>query len=155
MKYYTMKECFDACGDEDFPYIDGQFNIDKNITKNMIVTDIGPTFHWEDIHSDKWQIKRAEPKVLSIDDIVEDTAKIGAIRHFETITHPKEALQICAKKADKNGQLREWQRPEQVELREACQDLSDKRGKPRCITDEVTRICEAVKNLKPPYENDL
>lgn len=59
-EYYTIKECFDVCGDDDTPYIEDGFNSGDMYPKRIILDD--PLDFCPDIdsaRSDKWQIKRA------------------------------------------------------------------------------------------------
>ena len=63
------KECFDACGDDDVPFIEGKFNSDEMYPKRILLEDpLDVVVHLEYIFSDNWQIKRAEPKVLRADE---------------------------------------------------------------------------------------
>jgi hypothetical protein len=55
---------------------------------------------------------------------------------------------VC--EGDKNGRLREWMRPEQVELREAVEDYTALCA--LCVSDEFFRMKNALENLKPPYK---
>jgi hypothetical protein len=52
---------------------------------------------------------------------------------------------VC--EGDKNGRLREWMRPEQVELREAVEDYTA-----LVVSDKFFRMKNALENMKPPYE---
>lgn len=69
-KYYTMKECFDACGDDDKPFVMGLYNDELTLTKKDTIKHYHPP-SIEAAISDKWQIQRAEPKVLTADEIME------------------------------------------------------------------------------------
>lgn len=72
MQYYTMKECFDACGDDDIPFIDGSYNSTAMNSKEFLHAN--PFFSQPSLNqalSDKWQIKRAEQKVLSAEELLE------------------------------------------------------------------------------------
>jgi hypothetical protein len=162
-KYYTMKECFDACGDEDFPYVEGLYNDYPHVSKKMIIeTDLSPCV--EAMLSDKWQIKRAGPVVLSADDIIRNEySRRGAdYNEFDgewDNVCVKTALSMCTKGGIKNGHLEEWQRKEQVELREAAIDVSmlyhyfkDHLGPDVCGI--LNKLNKALNNLKPPYEQD-
>jgi len=81
-KYYTVKECFDACDDEDVPFIDTdeiKWNYDSQLTKaQLIEKDHLPDYN--ELLSDKWQIKRAEPKVLTHNESFDELDKIFQTR---------------------------------------------------------------------------
>ena len=96
--------------------------------------------------SEKWQIKRAAPKVLSAGDyaktellntsfVQEDGTKIDWYWKFV------EAFNA----GDKNGQLREWLRPKQVALREAVKN--ELKG------NHTATLEFAYYNLMPPMED--
>lgn len=114
--------------------------------------------------SDKWQIKRAEPKVLSAEEMIDGI-------HFNfsdgKAIFAKDEIKRYTKRCFQNGQLREWQRPEQVELRESLEKVVEylekvveyydkhKNAFPQMTMisfdpDIIKRIYEAVMNLKPP-----
>lgn len=85
----------------------------------------------------------AEPKVLS--------AGEACIEEFgnRPLGSREHAYIDGFNEGDKNGQLREWLRPEQVEARKALNKL---RG--MCTSSNHRSIADrAFKNLKPPYED--
>lgn len=147
-KYYTMKECFDACGDDDMPFNEengGYNNGPRKKTKAELLKNINA---WDNASSlffslsDKWQIKRAERKVLSTDKIWHkiDNRTVSAKWSNDDIVY---AMNISSQ----NGQIREWLRPEQVELREAVRLLCARKDDGHPLT---TRLVRAFENLKPP-----
>jgi hypothetical protein len=155
-----MKECFDACGDDDAPFIQiGSrcWNQALRSKKHLLLNDaVVPVYY---IQSDKWQIKRAEPKVLSAEKIAKQFCEEFGIYAEGQHIISKQFLDILAKTADKNGQLREWLRPEQVELRRVAENAVDSYGKlTGCYSQTVTKyyheLKDELKNLKPPYEKD-
>lgn len=165
-KYYTMKECFDECGDDDKPFINNGFNCDMSDTKSEIINYSKLDISYSEIYSDKWQIKRAEPKVLSAEEWINKRIKIlsqpNVIGNFHW--HTKD-IYDCAEYFLKNGQNREWLRPEQVELREALKKCfyyprgrtkhEDKRVHDSCRvfnSDYIKEVFDALDNLKPPRE---
>ena len=84
-KYMTMREAF-QCGDDDKPYIEDGFNCTLTYTKKQILqkqrpeTDPCTVFKMvKDSLSDKWQVQKAEPKVLT----VEECFKKYSIRQME------------------------------------------------------------------------
>jgi hypothetical protein len=147
-KYYTMKDCFDACGDDDMPFCaldSGEWNVNRLSKKIILEKDCTPA-SWRYIDSDKWQIKRAEPRVLSMKEIYnscyEETGSKPIMGTFS---------RDMLRKADLNGQLREWLSPEQVELRRVAANW-------RQIAIEKGFGCadlwRVLNNLKPPYERE-
>lgn len=135
-KYYTMEEALQECCDEDFLVHEECYRVYRTIkVKKKDIYDFPMT--WHEYNSNKWQIKRAEPRVLSaVESLEYYKNKPGPAGYFD-----QEMIEMF-NKGDKNGQLREWLRPEQVELREAVEDLF-KGG-------STTRVTDAIKNLKPP-----
>jgi hypothetical protein len=160
-KYYKMEECFDACGDDDSPFciLDNgdEWNASSLSKKIILEKDCTPT-SWLYINSDKWQIKRAEPKVLTADEYIysinsKEIVKDG--RYLFTWDKMRE----CFNYSRKNGRLEEWQRPEQVELRDAAIDVfmlyhyfKDHLGPDVCGI--LNKLNKALNNLKPPYGQD-
>jgi hypothetical protein len=92
----------------------------------------------------KGRIITAEPKVLSD----EEAKEVWKQKYYPHTSADNEGIyREGFSDGDKNGQLREWQRPEQVELRKAAQDFVWS----SCGT---TKLKNALENLKPPYECD-
>lgn len=119
-KYYTMQECFEACEDDDIPYIEGSFNIGYIRPKKSIMgKQKDYLFTVDDAFSDKWQIKRAEPKVLSPKEILKKVSESEP----QTLQWKKRDIEYAIELADQNGQLREWLRPEQIKLRNIVEDF--------------------------------
>ena len=164
-KYYTMKKCFDDCGDNDIPFISAEhikhgYNITGK-TKRFISENNGNLgMSVKVCFSDKWQIKRAEPKVLTAGDYIK--TEIG-LRFFKTNREELIAMnwgKSGFKNGDKNGQLKEWLRHK--ELREAVAGVFTNFGESNTLpgrykrvfdiinTDPkaVERIYDALENLK-------
>jgi hypothetical protein len=92
--------------------------------------------------------KRVEPKVLSAEEYVKK--EFGESTESYANAAILGSIEVVYQDGDKNGQLREWQRKEQVELREAIE------GYFNCKFGEqssIIRVKKALENLKPPYEN--
>jgi hypothetical protein len=154
-KYYTMKECFDACGDDDIPYnTDTQYNLNPTVLKTKSdILENRLNIGLQSALSDRWKIKRAEPRALSAEEIA-----------YKIATNPYRVSDfgtLCAAEGIKNGRLEEWLSTEQVELRKAFQKIYDfyKEHRPtslmRLISFDdrfIERLCNAFENLKPPYE---
>jgi len=147
-EFYKMEPCFESCGDNDKPYVKGLYNDDLMLTKKIAIEHHHyPSF--EAAFSDQWQIKRADPVVLSAEEIV-----IGAIlncsHHIEgdRTTLPSNQLRFIAEKCIENGQILEWQRNEQVEFRHRVKDLLIH------YPNDYYDLKRALKNLKPPYEKE-
>jgi hypothetical protein len=133
-----MKECFDSCGGEDWMTHEGIKKLKKKDINRYYFT-------WEQMNSDRWQIKRAEPKVLSADECLKECYG-GMEKNFGC-----SAMQHMFDRGDENGQLKEWSRPEQVSLRETLKELFSipyYGEKPEALMAAM----EALNNLKPPYE---
>lgn len=151
-----MKECFDACSDDDIPYIKDSFNYFAQKTFGELKKIDGSDYHFIEImewgDSDKWQIKRAEPVVLSASEIfiqVYDESDPGIWLNDD--------IRNAINKSIQNGQLKEWLRPEQVELREAIDSLKEAHKlftRTHPFYKEHGRLFKAFENLKPPYERD-
>jgi hypothetical protein len=136
-KYYTMSECFEACQDNDIPFIEGGFNHGLKLTKSKLINeDLSPSI--KEHLTDKWQIKRAEPEILSVSKILHDTIGDNHITLPEVIKYGEHC--------DKNGQLTEWLRPEQVELRRIIESYLNNVPYPE------PEIKKAFEKLKPPYQ---
>lgn len=137
-----MTECFEACRDDDSPYEDDGWNSGEKITKREIYSQ-GVNFPiLKSMRSDKWQIKRANPDVLNIDEIA-NKYKLGDWSGYGN---------AC----DQNGQLREWLRPEQVELRDAAKTVLNNHFGWTMDTASSAKLAllqAAFENLKPPCEN--
>ena len=155
-KYDTMQECFDACGDDDYPFnAETDFNIHRMATKKELMSVDILQITPNNLKSTKFQIKRAEPKVLSVDEIVKKatdwTKTTSSVSHDNEIEYHN--LLRTAERGDKNGQLREWKRPEQEQLRTAVQKFLKIIGQgPK--SPEIIEMIRTFGNLKPPYEND-
>ncbi len=119
IKYMTMSEAF-KCGNNDSPFIDGEFNSDKDFTKKGLLelSEYDGFKPWpspKNQLSDQWQVQKAEPKVLTAKEVWDGGHFMHGI-FDETIS--VSTFNRIFKSGDKNGQLREWLRPEQAELRD-------------------------------------
>ena len=121
-KYYTMKECFDECGDDDTPFIeDDGFGFNqhipntKKVLMDMDVLFVSP----KAAISDKWQIKRAEQKVLTDDQWLKDIYG----NDYNNQDYTAGDMRWAFNTGEENGQLKEWLRPEQVDLRKTIKDF--------------------------------
>jgi hypothetical protein len=149
-EYYTMKECFDACGDDDIPFIENGFNSSGMGNKKRLLDFDSMAVSLKDMLSNKWQIKRAEPVVLSADEYLKKNYNVNT--DGDLILLPHHFIDVF-NSADKNGQLREWLRPEQVELREAVKNYRQLMETGAEVPIEhCERVNKAIENLKPPYE---
>lgn len=140
-EYYTIEECYAWCEDDDRMVHERteeyrKYDQPKRCFKSMLIP--GPF-----ILSDRWQIKKAEPKVLSADNIAEKWLKERGLASGDYYFD-------CSREADKNGQLREWLRPEQVELRKAVRWVQE--NATTANWKIFNRLFDALENLKPPYE---
>ena len=96
------------------------------------------------INIDRWKKQLAEKKVLSGEEWFSN--EYGCQNDEDNQMFAPYSI-YAYNNGDKNGQLREWQRPEQVELREAVNDYIERKGI-ACYR----RIEKAIKTMKPPYE---
>lgn len=146
-EYMTMIEAFE-CDDEDVPYLDGYFNWHDEHTKaklNKIHCDIAV----EAALSDKWQVKKADPKVLTAEEIEQ-----VAMQCDKDKSGLREYGLHCARKGIENGQIKEWNRTK--ELRELLEKWSKMKWPSSNSLAETSSICNdllsAIKNLKPPCQ---
>lgn len=149
-QYHTVKECFDACGDDDAPQnFETGFNTAPELSKKTLIKEnLYPNY--KTILSDKWQIKRAEPKVLTSHQAAENRDSDSANK----MTKIENAFYRTGfEEGDQNGQLREWLRPEQVELREAVERLIETSND--TCGPIYLELEKALENLKPPYKSSL
>ena len=91
----------------------------------------------------EWQIKKNDPVAYPVLEITEKCLETDG-RGGEPSAF--EVALVC--EGDKNGQLREWQRPEQIKLREALREaLNDPYY---LILPVMHRVVKAFENLEPP-----
>jgi hypothetical protein len=147
-EYYTMRACFDICGDNDIPFVEGLYNDEHTLTKKIAI-DHHHSPSIEAALSDKWQIKRAEPVVLSADEYLKKNYNVNT--DGDLILLPHHFIDVF-NSADKNGQLREWLRPEQVELRCIVAIMLNKWSKTTFSIEDKVELLRIFGNLKPPYE---
>ena len=151
-KYYTMKECFDACGDDDVPFICGGFNHESFLTKKELLGKAEFTYPMPSIRqsmSARWQIKRAAPKVLSAEEAWKNNVNLGG---YQT---ERVAFINGFEAGDKNGQLREWLRLKPLIdaatiAYNALIGIEGRYGE--AIEQARLDLKCALNNLKPPYE---
>jgi hypothetical protein len=67
-KYMTMKQAFE-CGNDDIPFVDGEYNDEHTLTKKLILLH-HHTPCIEAALSDQWQVKKAGPKVLTAEELI-------------------------------------------------------------------------------------
>ncbi len=139
-KYMTMREAF-KCEDDDIPFVEGIYNTKCMLPKVRLLKDDLRYLTIDAALSGEWQVQKAEPKVLTVDELV-----YAGKKSFNDGEYSK--LWWLADKADKNGQLREWLRPEQVELREAIKELL--KTIPAPINSYAAIVHHKLKYLKPP-----
>jgi hypothetical protein len=131
--------------------------------KDGVILTIGDDQHFYDkcknlynlsvdqIRCPVWQIIPAKPVVLSANDFWNNVRNgdffTDALKNYDDSYDVKDICEEIFKEGDQNGQLREWLRPEQVELREACKEYVT-----RSKIVSFSRIRKALENLKPPCE---
>jgi hypothetical protein len=153
-KYYTRKECFKLCGDNDIPFIEGAFNASEQRTMSELKRGGASGYNFFDIIKwadyDKWQIKRAGPKVLSAEESFEKDIIQDQIRDCQEWNGGFESGYLTGfGDGDKNGQNREYYSQEQKELRDIAREIECQE-----FDHDIGRLCRAIRNLKPPYERD-
>jgi hypothetical protein len=149
-----MKECFDACNDDDIPYIENGYNdieCKHQVTKKELISYARLGMSAQEIFLDKWQIKRAEPRVLSVDEAFMQDENQDMMEGDQNWMHGFETgYRTGFEDGDQNGQLREWLRPEHAQLRKAVEEyLSYTPCTNGFFWDMFHR---AIENLKPPTE---
>jgi hypothetical protein len=90
-----------------------------------------------------------EPVVLSAD------AYLGHMYNSSLSPDERKRHEKTYKFADENGRIREWQRPEQVELRNAAESATEYLhfSKQIILGGAFYNLEKALENLKPPYED--
>lgn len=142
-----MNKCFDNCDNDDFPFNkENGFNTDFKFSKRELIRNNAITGIINAL-SDKWQIKRAEPKLLSDEEMFEELEIKRFGLKFEN--YKKRWMEII-RIIRQNGQLIEYQRPEQVELRKAIKKLSEIYSGNKHTDTPMGRAIKALENLKPP-----
>lgn len=143
-QYMTMREAFE-CDDNDIPFIEGEYNC--NPTAELTKAVLKKNFTHIDLDhalSKEWRIKKAEPKVLTAEELVD----------HHIVGEPLMATVDFAELCDKNGQLKQWLNHK--ELRESFLNLLSKvklyMEEPTCndFLPHVEYAEKALKNLKPP-----
>lgn len=145
-KYYTRKDCFAACGDDDIPYIKWLFNSNDMYPKRILLEDPDDfIMTLAEADSAAWQIQRAKPKVMTVTEVLardfpgfsaDDDFNIGNLCHmfYEGLIQ---------------GRLKEYQK--HAKLREACESAlrgNDLLGSIKA--DTLIQIKQALKALTPP-----
>ncbi len=67
-EYMKMEQAFE-CGDNDIPFIEGGYNTTGYSKKQLLSNPNGLRPTILDHFSDQWQVQKAEPKVLTTDEI--------------------------------------------------------------------------------------
>ena len=139
-------EAFDRCGDEDSPFIECGFNDapTQNTKKQLsICGHLGLSV--AEIFSDQWQIKKAEPRILTAEEWIRKKHYIKNNPHPMYKKYDIDDIADAFNAGDKNGQLREWLRTEQVELRNSIKSI--------LLEPDykiLNKLKKLFKDLKPP-----
>lgn len=143
MEKMTMYECFDVCDDNDYPFIKGGFNdLPNPSTKKEILNKDSTFISLNNSLSDQWEIKKSELNILRPEQYCYD---------FDLNSWGNSILGTLYRgfnDGDKNGQIREWLRPEQVELRRCVEEFFIE---PSGVNFAYHKLQNAFENLKPPY----
>lgn len=163
-KYYTMKKAFDLCGDDDAPFLDdadlGFNNVLKRSKKQILEdhkirgTETDPRTAFKLLKvglSDKWQIQKAEPKVYTSGE--EYMCNNYGVGYWDDLFKPQRVIDAFLS-GEKNGQLKEWLRPKQVELRRTVKNILRVLGEivdpKNRFYNEYSMLDDALEDLKPP-----
>ena len=154
-EYYTMKECFDECGEDDVPFnLECKFNHTEStqMPRKAFYENYKFLFSVEEILSDKWQIKRAEPEIFTDNQWMnEEYGNDYNIQDYNSAD-----MRWAFNGGEENGQLKEWLRPAQVNLRKTVEELIEKLSSsdlcfsPVVIDDWKHALNDVLNNLKPP-----
>jgi hypothetical protein len=156
--HMTMKQAFE-CGDCDFPFIAGDFNCLKSrgrqYTKKRILSgEMGAESikkMVENSISDKWQVKPAEPKVLTADEIINrgETWQSLVITNLTQNDAVRIDLDRMFTEAHRNGRL-----DRNIELNQIFVDLENML---KCDDEDLSYWQEVffhtLENLKPLNED--
>ncbi len=145
-KYYTMNDCLDACNDKDMPFIDGEFNHINKESKEVLDNYGALALSFKQIQSNKWQIKRAKPKVLSSEEWMYKNSGYGP--GYWDYSFPAEYCVNAFKAGNKNGQLKQWLNHK--ELREHAEKLTDFSVRDSEYIATLSNLEKALGNIKPP-----
>jgi hypothetical protein len=98
-----------------------------------------------------------EPVILSDEELIEELKNSDFI-WYDLIDCEKEALLEFRSNCVENGRLREWKSKEQIEVRKALENITEKAElfteDHSCndFTEYIKQAKKALSNLKPPYE---
>jgi hypothetical protein len=159
-KYYTIKECFDACRNDDIPYIDGGFNHMTSLTKSELLEKeefTAPMASLKQQLSDRWQIKRAEPKVLTPDEWLRDQypGKYSG-KYIQTNGYHDTCMHFAFESGEKQG-IRKGRIERDQDLRRALELAREVKNlywndNIHALESKLDELGEELNNLKPLYE---
>lgn len=154
MKYMTMEQAF-KCNDDDIPFIDGKYSeggfnsgieSGEPLTKSLLMKAASRPSITHAL-SEKWQVKKADTKVLTATEVVRQYQKTQITNFSEHGFSLKQAIELV-KYAEQNGKLIEWNRTS--DLRKFVEDLKN------CDTEDVLlylpRLFKAFDALKHPHQ---
>lgn len=159
-KFYNIKECFDACEDNDIPYIDRGFNSETmDSKKHLFGGGFNRFIELKSSLSDKWQIKRADPVVLdSVALALNWFNKYDDIPHSteSAVSMTREGLRAFAAKCRKNFRLeRDLELRPVIEAAEKLLNFSDE-SNTSIYESEFLELMELlgreIANIKPLEE---
>ena len=138
-KYMTMPEAF-KCEGNDSPFIDGEFNSDKDFTKKGLLelSEYDGFKPWpspKNQLSDQWQVQKAEPKVLTVEELWNENFQADLQFTLFKKTH---------KKIHQNGRLER-----DLEIRPLVEAVKDYIKREYSIGSWTSVFSDILKNLKP------
>lgn len=150
-KFYNMKDCFDVCGDDDFPYEGTMFNTGfirtkKDILNNNVDGFISVTCAL----SNKWQIRRATKRLfVNADEIakmIEGRVAPTVVNGITSVRFTKRDIREAASIGIKSGRLKR-----DFELRSVVDTVRDFRT--YGTEDTLEKMYLALENI-PPLEKE-
>ncbi|MCK5604924.1 hypothetical protein KAR91_23745 [Candidatus Pacearchaeota archaeon] len=139
IEYLTMSEAFE-CGDDDIPYIEGGFNRTGYSKKQLLENPNGLRPAVLDHFSNIWRVKKADPKVLTVDQAWEKYRNM-CFKGFSDIDSIPNAYTTGFADGKSEGRLER-----DLELRPVFKALSDwESGKDR----DGRVLLQIFQNLKP------
>jgi hypothetical protein len=143
-KYMKMEQAF-KCGDDDIPFLEEGWNSTGKLTLKYILDNQVNFPTPNAIASDKWQVIKAEPKVLTAEEIEEIARKQGPVDGIWNADCVHATVRNTIALCHKYFSLKEWNRTK--ELREAAELIID--GK---MNSGLTLLSNVMKTLKPPCQ---
>ena len=148
--YMDMKTAFE-CEDKDIPFIEAGFNFNSKFSKKKLKEyPISTQYVAEIIEvglSDKWQVEKADPKVLTSKQAAEKYYPKREGGFFYSEERTKGFMDCLFEHGTKNGQSKEWKR-----LKPLFDDLK------KYFIDGHRTLYEKIQgqmmNLTPPWEID-